>query len=411
MKKISGLLVVAVLLLTNSVAAIDYSKNEEYYQDLCRKQSSYNANKTTCQGYEDYLRDISKDLKQSAQNIRDQIAEIKDDIEKLGDLIRQNTLLIEKKEMQISRNRSEIKKTQNEIINLENEIMERIALMQEINSENFLVDFIMNAVSLEDFIIKMNGINAINESNNELINDLEDAKKKLKIKENNLKEEEKELKQTQANQTAMLKAFRTKESELFKSLEEETRRRAVYNTKLNNINIGGITNSKGFIRPTSGYISAVAWYYPASFGGGWHPGMDIANGTGTIIKAPASGVVLATGSHGNSGYGNFMVSAHQVGNDTYTFIYGHLSGYAKFGSSVKQGQTLAYMGSTGFSTGPHTHLEVFKHNNQSLKEVVNEYRKNGDLYFGLGYGSVGSCSSTCRVAPQSFFSTSYGSSF
>lgn len=411
MKKISGLLIAVLLLLTNSIAAIDYSKNEEYYQQLCRKQSSYNANKSTCQGYERYLRNASKELSESSKNIKEQIANTKDDIEKLGVLIRENALLIEKKISQIDRNKSEIKKTQQDIIELEDEVMSRIALMQEVSSENFVVDFIMNAVNLEDFIVKMDGISAINESNNELINDLEAAKKKLKEKEANLKAEEKELKQTQSNQNEMLKAFKNKESELFEKLVEQTKARSVFNSKLNNLNIGSVTNSSGFIRPTTGYISAVAWYYPASFGGGWHPGMDIANSIGTPIKAPAGGVVLATGSNGSSGYGNFMVSAHQVGNDTYTFIYGHLSRYAKYGSSIKQGQTIAYMGNTGFSTGPHTHLEVFKHNNKSLGEVVNKYKANRDLYFGLGYRSIGSCSNVCRIAPQSFFSTSYGSNF
>ncbi len=409
MKKLGILFLVFGLFFASDISAIDYSANESYYQKLCRKQSSYNANKATCQGYENYLKETSKAIKENTKNIEEQIAATKDDISKLIVLIKENEILIEKKKNQIEKTKIDIKETEKEIVELEKEVMSRLALMQEISGENFVVDFLMDSVNLEDFIVKIDGINAINDSNNEVINDLEYARKQLKEKEKKLSEEKDALNESQKKQNQMLKEYRSKEAELFIKLEEEHRKRSVYNTKLNNINIKGVANSKGFIRPTSGIVTAVAWYYPASFGGGWHPGLDIGNGTGTPIKAPASGVVLATGN--GMGYGNFMITAHQVGNSTYTFIYGHLNGYASFGSSIKQGQTIAYMGNTGNSTGPHLHIEVFKHSGKSLSSVVNTYRSNGDLYFGLGYGSVGSCSNTCRLKPQSFFNTSYGSGF
>lgn len=409
MKKLGILLLVFGVFFTSEINAIDYSANESYYQKLCRKQSGYRANKTTCQGYENYLEEKAKEIKDNTKSIENQIDSIKDDISELIVLIRENEELIAKKKNQIEKTKTEIKETEKEIEELEKEVMARLALMQEINGENFVVDFLMDSVNLDDFIVKMDGINAINDSNNEVINDLDYARKQLNKKEKELSEEKKALDESQKQQNKMLKEYRSKESELFIKLEEEHRKKSVYNTKLNNINIKDVSNSKGFIRPTSGIISAVSWYYPASFGGGWHPGMDIANGVGTRIKAPASGVVLATGN--GLGYGNFMITAHQVGGDTYTFIYGHLNGYASFGSSIKQGQTIAYMGNTGNSTGPHLHVEVFRHKGRSLKSVVNTYRANGDLYFGLGYGSVGSCSNTCRLKPQSFFNTSYGASF
>ena len=60
------------------------------------------------------------------------------------------------------------------------------------------------------------------------------------------------------------------------------------------------------------------------------------------------------------GFGNLVMVRH---NGTYTSYYGHLSRFAKglsVGSKVRQGQLIAYVGSTGISTGPHLHFQMMK---------------------------------------------------
>jgi murein DD-endopeptidase MepM/ murein hydrolase activator NlpD len=87
-----------------------------------------------------------------------------------------------------------------------------------------------------------------------------------------------------------------------------------------------------------------------------HAGVDWANPTGTPIYASGNGVVEEAAWKG--GYGRWLLLRHTNGYDT---GYGHLSGYAKGiekGAKVKQGQVVAYVGSTGLSTGPHLHYEV-----------------------------------------------------
>jgi len=416
MKKIKGLLIVlcCFLFVSNLGATTDFSQNEAHYQRLCAKRSSYNANRATCEAFEKYLQQQARNSANAARDIREQIRNTKDDIEKLIEVINQNALVIETKKGQIATTQTGIIEKEKEIKELEQEVMDRLRLMQEISGENFVIDFLMSSTSLDDFLTKMDGINAINESNNEVITDLNHIRKELAEKKKVLEEEKMVLEELQKEQDQMLKDYRSKEAELFKQLEEQQKRRAQFNTKLNNLNVNDITGaraSKGFVRPVrNGTVTAVAWYYPASFGGGWHPGIDIANSIGTPIVSPANGVVLATGSQGG-GYGNFMITAHQVGNNTYTFIYGHLNGFANTGATIKQGQTIAYMGSTGFSTGPHLHLEVFRHTGRSLQSVINAYRSNGDFYFGLGYGGIGSCSNVCRLKPQDFFGLRMGQSF
>lgn len=87
-----------------------------------------------------------------------------------------------------------------------------------------------------------------------------------------------------------------------------------------------------------------------------HKGVDFAAPTGTPIYAAGNGVITEIG--WKSGYGNFIQIKHSQNLST---AYAHASNFAKnlkLGSIVKQGQVIAYVGSTGRTTGPHLHYEV-----------------------------------------------------
>lgn len=114
--------------------------------------------------------------------------------------------------------------------------------------------------------------------------------------------------------------------------------------------------SKPSIWPTSGEITSPFGWRNSPWGNGreLHPGLDIANSLGTPIVATADGVVAQCGPAG--GYGNVVQIDHGNG---LTTIYGHNSRFAvSAGQQVKKGQIIAYMGSTGRSTGPHSHYEI-----------------------------------------------------
>lgn len=115
----------------------------------------------------------------------------------------------------------------------------------------------------------------------------------------------------------------------------------------------------GFMRPVPGRVSS-------SFGMRRHPilgrvkmhtGVDLASGYGTPIHAAASGVVVY--SSYMRAYGNAVIINHGGG---ITTLYGHCSSLAvRTGQDVRQGQIIARVGSTGYSTGPHCHFEVRRH--------------------------------------------------
>jgi murein DD-endopeptidase MepM/ murein hydrolase activator NlpD len=89
-----------------------------------------------------------------------------------------------------------------------------------------------------------------------------------------------------------------------------------------------------------------------------HKGIDFGALTGTPIYAAGDGIIEEAGRKG--GYGNYVRVKHS---SSYATAYAHTSRFAKgikVGIKVKQGQVIAYVGSTGSSTGPHLHYEIIQ---------------------------------------------------
>ena len=115
----------------------------------------------------------------------------------------------------------------------------------------------------------------------------------------------------------------------------------------------------------SGLTRPVAGYQTSGFGMRFHPllgynrfhkGIDFGAGYGSPIYAVSDGTVSFAGRHG--GHGNYVMLRHGGNMGT---GYAHMSRIAvRPGQSVRQGQVIGYVGSTGLSTGPHLHFEVYR---------------------------------------------------
>ena len=115
----------------------------------------------------------------------------------------------------------------------------------------------------------------------------------------------------------------------------------------------GLPSNKGYI--SSDYGTRVN---PISKEEHFHKGVDVAHKTESDIRSLAAGEVTFSGK--KYGYGNLVEISHING---YKTRYAHNNrNLVKIGEYVKKGQTIAKMGSTGHSTGPHVHLEVLKNN-------------------------------------------------
>lgn len=134
-----------------------------------------------------------------------------------------------------------------------------------------------------------------------------------------------------------------------KKVQVVSNRPSSYNTVAATPASASVPAGTGYLWPTS--ASIITQYF------GWrHGGLDIAGPVGTPLYASKSGKVLASACGWNWGYGCYVHLDHGNGIQT---IYAHASVlYVSVGDYVTQGQTIAGMGSTGNSTGPHIHFEI-----------------------------------------------------
>ncbi|HHT23987.1 MAG TPA: peptidoglycan DD-metalloendopeptidase family protein [Clostridiaceae bacterium] len=117
-----------------------------------------------------------------------------------------------------------------------------------------------------------------------------------------------------------------------------------------------VYNGGGLAWPVPSSYTITSYYGYRTFGGysDFHTGTDIGAPSGTPVVAPAPGTVTFVGWKNVNG--NTVIIDHGNG---MTSLYCHLSGYAcSVGQVVSTGQTICYIGSTGFSTGPHLHYEI-----------------------------------------------------
>ena len=120
-----------------------------------------------------------------------------------------------------------------------------------------------------------------------------------------------------------------------------------------------ILNNTPSILPVKGWVSSQFGYRNETIFTDhepyFHRGIDIASEEGSPVLASADGKVVWTG-YDEHGYGKLVVLDHGYGLKSY---YAHLSEItAKIGETIQKGETIAHVGSTGKSTGPHLHYEV-----------------------------------------------------
>ena len=267
----------------------------------------------------------------------------------------------------------------------------RVRAMEENGNYNILAIF-LNASSLGELLTAMDDIGEIMDSDKKLEDEYIAARQNAQtvqsefaslkteydLKHEKLSEEKKQL-QAQIEETSKTleelmknideesetlegfqKAVEDAQAEINKLTEElERERRAAIAAAAGATGYygGTVTGSGNFIWPVScTYITSCVGYRFHPISGQWkyHSGMDIGCQFGDSIWASDGGTVCIAGVNG--GYGNCVMIDH--GNGYYT-LYGHMSSIAvSVNQSVAQGQVIGYVGSTGYSTGPHLHFEI-----------------------------------------------------
>ncbi len=252
----------------------------------------------------------------------------------------------------------------------------RLVAMYE-GGETQYLDVLLNSKSITDFISRYYFIEEMTNYDNELINDVKNKKETIETIQNQLEEQQKQIREIKAQneQTAIVLSnmqtiqsnYVNKLSEDEKKLQEEITAYKIDQAKIE-AQILNSTNMIVDIQYTGGEmlwpVASSGTVITSNFGIREHPiqgvvkqhtGLDIGGvPTGTPVVAALDGVVAYAGWLG--GYGNCVMINH--GNGVIT-LYGHGNKVlTSVGRKIKQGETIMEVGSTGNSTGPHLHFEV-----------------------------------------------------
>ena len=167
----------------------------------------------------------------------------------------------------------------------------------------------------------------------------------------------------EAMEDELSKQIAQSETDYFNALSREEAARiaaaAKNNTNSSSSGSSGSASASGFVFPMA-YATKITDAYgyrihPLSGTKKWHNGVDFAAGEGTAIYATKAGTV--TSATYNEAYGNMVTINH---GDGYSSLYGHMTKYiVSVGETVSAGQTIGYVGSTGWSTGPHLHFTIY----------------------------------------------------
>lgn len=200
---------------------------------------------------------------------------------------------------------------------------------------------------LDDQNEKLNSLKLELENRNIILNDQRDRKRNLLETTRNEEWRYRNLlKSTKENQDAIQHEIFELEDKLRQAIDESSipaPRPGVLNWPTEGI----LSQGYGCTR-----FAKTSNFYPTCF----HNGIDIAASYGTLIKSARDGKVLAV-QNAPYAYGNWIAIEHDNGLVT---LYGHLSLQSvSVGQEVSGGETLGYMGSTGFSTGSHLHFTVY----------------------------------------------------
>lgn len=322
------------------------------------------------------------------------VEDLKSEIDVLNDEIEQkakekNKTEIQKagKENQLYQTEQELKAAEEQVAKSDELLQKRTRLMYTNGIVSYL-DVLLSATSFTDFLDRFDSLQIILRSDREILDKNKEEQQLVEDKKVQLAEqldslnalvakitaEQEELSTKEAEKETLVATYNAKATELDEHMEdleviseEQEKLLVQLAAKVSKLNAEKQRISNPYSGGKLGMPIDSGYRLTSNFGTRIHPitgkkkthtGMDFGAPSGTSIYAAESGVVIV--SKYWSGYGNCIIIDH--GNGLWT-LYGHIKNGGLLvdeGDSVKKGDKIALVGSTGNSTGPHLHFEVRK---------------------------------------------------
>ena len=341
----------------------------------------------------DELQKEIEELKKKQQQYNSMISSIGSDIKKetqkqtaINSQITTTQSLISSLNTQISTLENQIATQESNIIKQQEEIDKQVAAFQQriramyLAGNDSIASVLLGSTDFFDMLMKLELIERVSEHDNNMINELVALKNEFEATKLSLENNKKTLEASKADydknltslnslydQSADMIAFKKKQQSDYQSLSaaqkaaiekaEKEVDRILWEEARNN----GGTFTGSFMWPVPGYKYISSYFGWRTLWGqrDYHRGIDIAgsNINGKPIVASAAGKVVIAKT-GHPSYGNYVAISHGSG---YTTLYAHASRLnVSVGQYVRAGEVIAYVGSTGNSSGPHLHFEIQK---------------------------------------------------
>ena len=386
---LGGLVTSALLTIASAASSSEIQKTindlknqaQEIADQGAALQKEIDANQSDTQSTIDKKSDIDK-----------QISITEAEIQNTNALIQQYSLLIAQKQ-------SELEDAMARQAEMNETYKARLRAMEENGTISYW-SVLFKATDFSDLLSRIDSIHEVAEADQRMLQELESISKEIEADRESLETElaaQQAAKDALAEQEATLQTQRAEADALLIDLaaaydnltdeylaneaEEEALRKeimeaqAAYEAALsaeeaerlaqqNQNNVAGSGSTSNVTPSTSGFVSPLSSaYVTCAYGWRIHPiwgdrrfhsGVDLAASQGTPIYAIAAGTVT-TATYGDAN-GYYVSISHGNG---YGSVYCHMTNYVvSVGESVSQGQVIGYMGSTGWSTGPHLHFEI-----------------------------------------------------
>lgn len=371
------ILCMVFILLICFVTTFTYAENEENTNNVEENTTTSTDLQTQRELLKQQLEQATVDL----DTIQTDLSENLQQIQKLDEKISTAEEELAGQESKIEELRKSISKVEEELdtvtekYNKQKDLFEqRIVAVYEAGEIQYL-DVLLKSTSLTDFISTYYQISEVAQSDEELLDDIEQKKKTIDLSKRKLENEKNSLADILETQTRLTRTLQNtkiiRESFITRLSEEEQEKQKEiddYNTQYEEINrqiiasvMEGIDSEyiggelawpvPGYTRITSEYKMRV---HPITGVYKLHTGVDISAPMGANFIAANDGVVIRA--EMNGAYGNMVVVDHGGGIST---LYAHGSEIlVQVGQTVKRGDAVLKVGSTGYSTGAHAHFEV-----------------------------------------------------
>lgn len=359
-------LALAFLMVLMIASTLIYYVNADEQSDLKNKQQSLSSDKSEIKNEIDELENQKDSVMAEKQALDQEVTALEGEIDDIN-------VKIDEVQEQIDAVTDELEVAAENLDKQYEAYKTRVRVMYENSSIGYL-EILLSADSIGDFFARLEIVTQISEYDSQLTAKLKEEKQLIQDKKDELDALQQEqvdsktslegkkssLDAKMAQRDALIQEIEGSVSTLEAQLKEIEAEEAAVRAQIARLSSGGTTTYTGgaMLWPTPSCKIITSYYgwrlHPVLGYEKLHTGIDIGAGYGATIIAAESGTVI-TATY-NSAYGNYVVIDHGGGVCT---LYAHQSSMAvSVGQYVYAGDTIGYVGSTGYSTGPHLHFEV-----------------------------------------------------